>query len=315
MQSLKVQAVSNEKNWKPKSSFIKNELRRKIEAKEMHQAALSTALDEENLEDGMDLVEEENWFFYSQESNDDNDDESYEDREWFYDYDGSADSDAYDDSYEDSFYDFDHGSWGDHRGEELVFRGDCEEDFDDKEVIESFFCEAPYEPEPILAPVYERLRFQTNRFDRLPGHKQRWKKSKAMRGGNRRNSVDACVNNSNNSDGSRKIKSFRRNCCALDLGNKKQALGRLVRHDIAEALQELNCSDLKFGGATHPQVTQKTYTDRGCHNESLDSQFLHRHRSHRQRSKSELVELKAAVRSCLFPQKAVAAESSNQTRL
>jgi hypothetical protein len=107
-----------------------------------------------------------------------------------------------------------------------------------------------YFEEPDLpAPVYDRLRFASERFVRRPGRKVRFKKDKEQRGGNRRGRCDYTSSIEKfiggrwerrgfQPDGSRKVKSLNRHVHVERDCTVRGLLERQQRIDLNELLTE-----------------------------------------------------------------------------
>ncbi len=118
--------------------------------------------------------------------------------------------------------------------------------FDDEDALfmREVMLWAGYHPEP--KPVFERPRFSTEQFVRLPGRKVRFKKDKEQRGGNRRGFDDCprkCEWEVNGEwfrsrlqgDGSRKIKKVKNHFKKNGPNRRERLLARTGQNDIAEA--------------------------------------------------------------------------------
>ncbi|RTL39157.1 MAG: hypothetical protein EKK48_19095 [Candidatus Melainabacteria bacterium] len=137
---------------------------------------------------------------------------------------------------------------------------DPRREFDPDFGINSWWDYVPYcDPSSLLvpSPIYDRLRFSTERFVRLPGRKERFKKNKEQRGGNRRayvdrwskRWVDGVMVSDKNADGSRRIVKGKRSAECVEYSDFfRDKRNDWSHRDMAEALLEATDQDMAWDG-------------------------------------------------------------------
>ncbi|MFN8554632.1 MAG: hypothetical protein U0103_24440 [Candidatus Obscuribacterales bacterium] len=138
---------------------------------------------------------------------------------------------------------------------------DPQREFDPDFGINSWWDYVPYcDPHSLLlpSPIYDRPRFSSERFVRLPGRKERFKKNKEQRGGNRRAYADACwrhwvdgvgMVSFKNGDGSGRIKKNKRNVEGVEFSDSfRNKRNDWSHRDMAEALLEAIGQDMAWDG-------------------------------------------------------------------
>lgn len=200
--------------------------------------------------------------------------------------------------------------------EDSIAGADEEVDSFDEEVPEEYF----EGPSPSGA-AYDRLRFSTERFVRLPGRKVRFKKNKEQRGGNRRARSDygRCIETLMDDghyerrrlhpDGSRKVQSINRHHCgdwdgwAGRIHSIRARIALSDAHEMLEDYFEESLPDMsasgrksKRGGKKNRRANRSNKCSRA--HVAVKAVVVAR------RSKEEVLELNAHVRSVLFGKKA-----------
>ncbi len=198
--------------------------------------------------------------------------------------------------------------------EDTGLEGDEEVQFFDgnEEVPEEYF-EGP----PLLCAAYDRQRFSTERFVRLPGRKVRFKKNKEQRGGNRRARsdygrwIETLMDDGHyersrlHPDGSRKVQSINRHHCGdwdgwagrIDAIRARIALSdahEMVEDYFEERLSEVSTSgrNSKTGGAKNRRGNRSQ--KRGRAQVTVKEVVVAR------RSNEEVLKLNEHIRSVLF---------------
>lgn len=135
---------------------------------------------------------------------------------------------------------------------------DVRREFDPDFGINSWWDYVPYcDPHSLLGPIYDRPRFSTERFVRLPGRKERFKKNKEQRGGNRRayvdrwskRWVDGVMVSDKNADGSRRIVKGKRSAECVEYSDFfRDKRNDWSYRDMTEALLEATDQDMAWDG-------------------------------------------------------------------